>query len=74
MIEHVCETCAYKQGTTHYVCRRFPPKLGPGYTLRWPVVLPDDFCGEHSALQGFNVELNTEHLQGYLFRFLPKKD
>ncbi len=70
-----CKSCTYftkdeksKLGTGR--CKRYPPAYPD--PARWPLVLSENWCGEHSTLQGFVVEGNLNH-DGptYLFRMLP---
>ena len=74
----ICGDCAYfkpdldEAGDFYGVggrCQRNPPITEEG---EWPPVTDVEWCGEHSALQGFTVQDNAEGAPMYLFRLLPK--
>ena len=56
-----CETCIFWVAHADPLkplgqCRRWPPSLqliATGLRSFWPLLRPNDWCGEHSTLAGF---------------------
>ena len=41
-----CDNCRFFDGS---LCRRYPPKVIVPSGGMWPVVMPEDWCGEHQS-------------------------
>lgn len=79
-----CETCAYLDTSVSAfddtndstaMCRRGAPFVDDrSGRAMWPLVNRDeDWCGEHSALQGGVIETHADRMRHDVYRFLPPR-
>lgn len=56
-----CDECFhFYQDESTTQCRRFPPVYHPAAPRFFPVVSPNDFCGEFEEINGLTVEFDMD--------------